>query len=59
MAASFKVGQEVKLVVVVPQGPVAALSVDPEGNIQYLVSYKDVNGVDQSRWFSEHELTQV
>ena len=59
MAASFKVGQEVQLITVIPEGPVMQLTVDQEGNIEYLVAYKDSDGVFQSRWFKEDELIAV
>jgi uncharacterized protein YodC (DUF2158 family) len=59
MAASFKVGQEVKVVSPVPQGVVSALSVNQEGDIQYLVAWTDVNKVSQERWFSEDDLVEV
>lgn len=59
MAASFKIGQKVKLTSVVPQGPVLQLSVTPEGDIQYLVEYKDTDGVAQERWFKEDELASA
>lgn len=56
MAASYKVGQEVKVITVVPKGPVKALSVNQDGDIQYLVEYVDANAVVQQRWFQEDEL---
>jgi uncharacterized protein YodC (DUF2158 family) len=59
MAASFKVGQEVKVVSPVPQGLVSALNVNQEGDIQYLVSWTDANKVSQERWFSEDDLVEV
>jgi uncharacterized protein YodC (DUF2158 family) len=59
MAASFKVGQEVKVVSPVPQGVVSALSVNQEGDIQYLVAWTDVNDASQERWFSEDDLVEV
>ena len=59
MAASFKIGQEVQLISVTPQGPVEQLAVDQEGNIEYLVTYQDSDGVPQSRWFKESELKSV
>ena len=59
MAASFKVGQQVKLIAVVPQGPVKALSVNQDGDIQYLVEWTDTDGVVQERWFKEDQLTKV
>ena len=59
MAASYKVGQEVKVNIPVPQGLVSTLSVSQEGDIQYLVSWTDVNDVSQERWFSEDDLVEV
>ena len=59
MAANFKIGQEVKVASIVPQGPVLSLAVTPEGDIQYLVEYKDADGVAQERWFKEDELASV
>jgi len=59
MAASFKVGQEVKVASPVPQGLVSALNVNQEGDIQYLVSWTDANDVSQERWFSEDDLVEV
>jgi uncharacterized protein YodC (DUF2158 family) len=59
MAASFKVGQEVQLITVIPEGPVMQLAVDQEGIIEYLVAYKDSDGDFQSRWFKEDELIAV
>ena len=59
MAASYKVGQEVKVNIPVPQGLVSTLSVSQEGDIQYLVSWTDANDVSQERWFSEDDLVEV
>lgn len=58
MAAKFKVGDEVKLNVSVPQGAIQALSVSQEGDIEYLIPYVE-NGVEQERWFSEDDLIAV
>lgn len=57
MATTFKKGDTVKLVATVPQGPVEALRMDEDGNFFYLVSWTDDNGVVQSRWFEEAQLT--
>jgi hypothetical protein len=57
MATTFKKGDTVKLVAVVPQGPVEALRMDEDGNFFYLVSWTDADGVTQSRWFEEAQLT--
>lgn len=57
MATMFKKGDTVKLVAVVPEGPVEALRMDEEGNFSYLISWTDANGNVQSRWFEEAQLT--
>lgn len=59
MAASFKVGQSVKLNVAPPQGEVQKLSVDQDGNIQYLVEWTDGSGEVHQRWFTEAQLAGV
>jgi uncharacterized protein YodC (DUF2158 family) len=56
MAASFKLGQVVKLVQTTPVGPVKQLAVDQSGNISYLIEWKDKDGRTQQRWFKESEL---
>jgi hypothetical protein len=57
MATTFKKGDVVKAVAVVPQGPVLALRMDDEGVVSYLVEWTDVNGNAQERWFEESQLT--
>jgi hypothetical protein len=57
--ATFKKGDTVKLVAVVPQGPVEALRMDEDGNVQYLISWTDLNGNNHSRWFDEAQLASV
>lgn len=59
MATTFKKGDNVKLIAVVPQGPVEALRMDENGDVQYLISWVDANGVAHSRWFDEAQLTAV
>jgi hypothetical protein len=56
MAANFKIGQIVKVIAVIPEGPVDQISVDQEGNITYLVTWTDINGVLQQSWFVESTL---
>ena len=56
MATKFKKGDVVKLNAVVPQGPVEALRMDEDGNFFYLISWTDVEGNEQQRWFAEDEL---
>lgn len=57
MATTFKKGEVVKLSAVVPQGPVVALRMDEDGVVQYLVEWRDADGVAQQRWFDEDTLT--
>lgn len=59
MAANFKIDDVVKLNIVPPQGPISKIQFSPEGEIEYLVSWTDVNGDYQIRWFKESELTLV
>jgi uncharacterized protein YodC (DUF2158 family) len=59
MAASFKVAQNVKLVATVPTGEVKQLSVDQEGNIQYLVEWTNADGTVHQTWFKEDSLVAV
>ena len=59
MATKFAKNQEVKVSVVVPQGPVQALRMDEDGNISYLVQWVDADGATQQRWFAEDQLTAV
>lgn len=56
MATKFKKGDVVKLKAVVPEGPVEALRMDEDGNFFYLISWTDVEGKTQQRWFGEDEL---
>jgi YD repeat-containing protein len=55
----FKKGEEVKLIAVVPEGPVLALRMDEDGNVQYLIGWTDADGVEQQRWFDEDQLVAV
>jgi hypothetical protein len=57
MATAFKKGDVVKLVSVVPQGPVQSMRMDDDGNVQYLVGWTDADGLEQQRWFDEAQLT--
>ena len=58
MATKFKKGDAVKVNAVIPQGPVEALRMDEDGNFFYLLSWTDVNGEDQQRWFAEGDLVK-
>ncbi len=59
MATMFKKGDTVKLVGVIPEGPVQALRMDEEGNVAYLVEWTDAEGQSQQRWFDEDKLVAV
>jgi hypothetical protein len=59
MATKFTKGQEVKVVAVIPQGPVEKLSMTEDGEFYYLISWADANGTQQSRWFKEEQLVEV
>jgi uncharacterized protein YodC (DUF2158 family) len=56
MATAFKKGDVVSLKMVVPSGPVQALRMDEDGNVHYLISWVDADGVQQERWFEESLL---
>ena len=54
--AMFKKGETVVLKGVIPQGPVESMRMDEDGNVQYLISWIDVDGISQTRWFDEDQL---
>jgi hypothetical protein len=56
MATAFRKGDTVKVHAVIPQGPVLAFRMDDDGNVWYLISWVDVAGNPQQRWFIEGEL---
>jgi hypothetical protein len=56
MASTFKKGDLVKLVTVVPEGPVQSIRMTEDGDVQYLVGWTDVDGVVHERWFDEEQL---
>lgn len=59
MATKFVKDQQVKAKAVVPHGPVQKLRMDDDGVIWYLISWQDINGVTQERWFREDDLTEA
>ena len=59
MASEFKKGDVVKLITVVPEGPVQSIRMTEEGVVQYLVSWTDIDGIVHERWFDEDQLTGV
>ena len=59
MPTTFVKNQNVRLKVVTPEGPVAALRMDEDGQFFYLVQWTDTEGESQQRWFKEEELESV
>lgn len=59
MATKFAKDQQVKVIAVIPQGPVQKLRMDENGVVWYLLGWNDAHGVYQERWFQEDELTEV
>ena len=54
---AFKIGDQVKVKAVIPEGPVQRMRMDEAtGEISYLVEWTDVAGEVQHRWFKEDEL---
>jgi len=56
MATTFTKNQTVRVKTVVPQGPIQALRMDEDGTVFYRISWTDVEGNSQTRWFAENEL---
>jgi len=56
MATKYTKGESVKVNTVVPAGPVQALRMDEDGVVYCLLTWTDVNGQSQKRWFPEDEL---
>jgi len=56
--AQFKKGDTVQLKSVLPKGPVIAMRMDEDGNVQYLVEWT-ADGESQQRWFDEAQLAAV
>jgi hypothetical protein len=56
MATQFTKNQAVRAKTVVPQGNVQALRMDEDGIVYCLLTWTDVNGVSQTRWFAESDL---
>lgn len=59
MATKFAKGETVKLIAVVPEGPVQALRMDEDGNFFYMVEWTDADGSTTQRWFAEAQLEQA
>jgi hypothetical protein len=59
MPTTYTKNQTVRVKAVVPEGPVAALRMNEDGEFFYLVQWTDANGKSQRRWFKEEELEAV
>ena len=59
MATKFVKGQEVKVNAVIPEGPVQKMRMDEDGNFFYMLSWVDVDGTVQERWFKESDLIEA
>lgn len=57
MATKFKKGDNVKLIAAIPQGDVQAFRMLEDGTVQCLISWTDIEGNAQERWFNEDDLT--
>jgi hypothetical protein len=55
--ATFKKGDVIKVVAIIPQGPVESIRMDEEGTVQYLISWTGYDGAVHTRWFDEADLT--
>jgi len=56
MTTMFTKNKIVKLKAIVPTGPVLSIRMEEDGNIQYLIEWKDVDGELKQRWFNEDQL---
>lgn len=57
--AAFKKGDVIRLKTVTPQGPVSAMRMDEDGNVQYLIEWADLDGATVQRWFDEAAIELV
>ncbi len=58
--AAFKEGDKVRLRAPVIEGGVADIQFNKgAGELEYLVTYSDSNGEEQTRWFVESDLETV
>lgn len=53
---AFKKGDVVKVMSVVPEGPVLGLRMDEDGNVFCLIEWQDLDGETQQRWFPQEQL---
>lgn len=59
MASLFKKDDYLRLKAVTPTGHVQKVRMDDDGNVEYLLKYRDAADVEQERWFREEELERA
>jgi hypothetical protein len=59
MATKFTKGQNVKVQLAVPKGPVQGLRMTEDGEFFYNIEWTDAEGNKQNRWFPEAALTEA
>jgi len=59
MPTTYTKNQNVRVKAVVPEGPVAALRMNEDGEFFYLIQWTDADGKSQRRWFKEEDLEAV
>jgi hypothetical protein len=59
MPTTYTKNQNVRIKAVIPEGPVAALRMNEDGEFFYLVQWTDADGKSQRRWFKEEDLEAV
>jgi hypothetical protein len=59
MPTTYAKNQNVRVKAVIPEGPVAALRMNEDGEFFYLIEWTDINGKSQRRWFKEEDLEAV
>jgi hypothetical protein len=57
--AKFVKGEVVRVVMVVPEGPIEKFMMTEDGVIMCLISWIDIDGQHQSRWFPEDQLVKA
>lgn len=59
MATKFTKGQQVRVDVVVPTGPIQAFRMNEDGTVFCLVEWTDKKGNVHTRWFKEDDLVEA
>lgn len=58
MPVIFQKDNTVQVIGTELKGHVLDVTLSPDKTLQYLVQFKDLNGVDHQRWFEEDRLTK-